>query len=271
MRTVGSPPSRWTMRVDGPLISTGFVDVTSTLGRPQRMGARPLSTGWRRHPPGGASFLPSEWSTPWRNSWRSPSASGRGCPPLRAMARRLGSMRGPILSVAKKGHTTPPSPRRRCPSRISSHSSTGCDCQDRAGSLARSSSRLASEAASPARWHGGDARRGQWRVCGRRPTKRTCLRKSGVDHNAPGRACGAREDSAYVENRDGHHVDRALGDHKRTKPADGLSSATPAERGRATAVTSRRRSDVGGRVTSSARPPGGLMIAIEDAVRNLVR
>ena len=103
---------------------------------------------------------------------------------------------------------------------------------------------------------------------------------SGVDHHAPGLAVAALvNDEAYVELiADGHHVDRSLWPIiTRSKPAGRLllvSDAIPQAGmgdGRAT-IGDMEVDIVGGRVTLAGTTTlAGSVIALDDAVRNLVR
>jgi N-acetylglucosamine-6-phosphate deacetylase len=103
---------------------------------------------------------------------------------------------------------------------------------------------------------------------------------SGVDHHAPGLAVAALgNDAAYVELiADGHHVDRSLWPIiTRTKPASRLLLVSDAislagmEDGLAR-VGALEVEVVGGRATlASTRTLAGSVIALDEAVRNLVR
>ncbi len=103
---------------------------------------------------------------------------------------------------------------------------------------------------------------------------------TGVDHHAPGLAVAALvNDEAYVELiADGHHVDRSLWPIiSRSKPAgrlllvsDAISLAGMGD-GRAT-IGDMEVDVVGGRVTLAGTTTlAGSVIALDDAIRNLVR
>jgi N-acetylglucosamine-6-phosphate deacetylase len=278
--------------IDGPLISPGFVDVhVHGWGGHSAMGDAAALDGMAQAllARGVTSFLPSAWSTPWAElvafaervrEWL-PAAPGNGSQPLGF------NLEGPFLSVAKKGAHDPR--HLRVPADV-----PFTDLEPLIDGLRLIT--IAPElpgALELIRWlrergiacsmgHSAatldEARAGY--AAGGTTTTHLFNGMSGVDHHAPGLAVAALvNDSAYVELiADGHHVDRSLWPIiTRTKPADRLmliSDAIPNAGmgdGRAT-IGGLEIEIVGGRVTLVGTTTlAGSVIALDDAVRNLVR
>jgi N-acetylglucosamine-6-phosphate deacetylase len=278
--------------IDGPLISPGFVDVhVHGWGGHSAMGDAAALDGMAQAllARGVTSFLPSAWSTPWAElvafaervrEWL-PAAPGNGSQPLGF------NLEGPFLSVAKKGAHDPR--HLRLPAdvpftdieplidglRLITIAPELPGALELIGWL-RERGIACSMGHSAATLD--EARAGY--AAGGTTTTHLFNGMSGVDHHAPGLAVAALvNDSAYVELiADGHHVDRSLWPMiTRTKPADRLmliSDAIPNAGmgdGRAT-IGGIEVEIVGGRVTIVGTTTlAGSVIAIDDAVRNLVR
>jgi N-acetylglucosamine-6-phosphate deacetylase len=277
---------------EGPLFAPGFVDVHvhgwgghSAMGDPAALDGMSKALLAR----GVTSFLPSAWSTPLAElvefaervrDWL-PAAPGNGSQPLGF------NLEGPFLSVAKKGAHDP------------RHLLVPADvafadleplmdglrlvtvAPELPGALEligwlRERGVACSMGHSAATLE--EARAGY--AAGGTTTTHLFNGMSGVDHHAPGLAVAALvNDEAYVELiADGHHVDRSLWPIiTRTKPAGRLlliSDAIPQAGmgdGRAT-IGGMEVDIVGGRVTLAGTTTlAGSVIALDDAVRNLVR
>jgi N-acetylglucosamine-6-phosphate deacetylase len=278
--------------IEAPLISPGFVDVhVHGWGGHSAMGDAAALDGMAQAllARGVTSFLPSAWSTPWAEivafaervrEWL-PAAPGNGSQPLGF------NLEGPFLSVAKKGAHDPR--HLRVPAdvpftdieplidglRLITIAPELPGALELIGWL-RERGIACSMGHSAATLE--EARAGY--AAGGTTTTHLFNGMSGVDHHAPGLAVAALvNDSAYVELiADGHHVDRSLWPIiTRTKPADRLmliSDAIPNAGlgdGRAN-IGGIEVEIVGGRVTIVGTTTlAGSVIAIDDAVRNLVR
>ena len=278
--------------IDGPLLSPGFVDVhVHGWGGHSAMGDAAALDGMARAllARGVTSFLPSAWSTPWADlvafaecvrEWL-PAAPGNGSQPLGF------NLEGPFLSVAKKGAHDPRN--LRVPADVPfSDLEPLLDglrlitiAPELPGALEligwlRERGIACSMGHSAATLD--EARAGY--AAGGTTTTHLFNAMTGVDHHAPGLAVAALvNDDAYVELiADGHHVDRSLWPIiTRSKPAGRLllvSDAIPLAGmgdGRAT-IGDMEVDVVGGRVTLAGTTTlAGSVIALDDAVRNLVR
>ena len=277
---------------DGPMLAPGFVDVHvhgwgghSAMGDPAALDgmARALL---RR---GVTSFLPTAWSTPLPElvafaervrSWL-PDAPRDGSQPLGF------NLEGPFLSVPKKGahdprHLLVPAdvPLTELEPLVEGlRVMTVAPELPGALDLIRW---LRSRGVASSMGHSAatleEARAGY--AAGGTTTTHLFNAMSGVDHHAPGLAVAALiGDEAFVELiADGHHVDPALWPIiTRTKPAsrlmlisDALSLAGTGD-GR-TKIGDMEVEVAGGRVILVGTTTlAGSVIALDDAVRNLVR
>jgi N-acetylglucosamine-6-phosphate deacetylase len=277
---------------DGPILAPGFVDVHvhgwgghSAMGDPAALDgmARALL---RR---GVTSFLPTAWSTPLGElvafaervrAWL-PEAPRDGSQPLGF------NLEGPFLAPAKRGAHDPryllvPAD---IPLADLEPLVDGLRLMTVAPELPGAIELIAwlrDRGVASSMGHSAatldEARAGY--AAGGTTTTHLFNAMSGVDHHAPGLAVAALVgDDAYVELiADGHHVDPALWPIiTRTKPrtrlmlvSDALSLAGTGD-GRAT-IGEMEVEVVGGRVTLVGTTTlAGSVIALDDAVRNLVR
>lgn len=276
----------------GPLLAPGFVDVHvhgwgghSAMGDPAALDG--MSRALVRH--GVTSFLPTAWSTPLAElvafaervrAWL-PDAPGDGSQPFGF------NLEGPFLSVAKRGAHEPryllrPSDVPRADLEplvdglrlitVAPELPGALDLigwlRDRGVAISMGHSAATLE----------EARAGY--AAGGTTTTHLFNAMTGIDHHAPGLAVAALvNDDAYVELiADGHHVDPSIWPIiTRTKPATRLllvSDAIPlAGMGDGRAAIGEMEVDiVGGRVTLVGTTTlAGSVIALDDAVRNLVR
>jgi N-acetylglucosamine-6-phosphate deacetylase len=277
---------------EGPLYAPGFVDVhVHGWGGHSAMGDAAALDGMSRAllARGVTSFLPSAWSTPWAElvefaarvrEWL-PAAPGNGSQPLGF------HLEGPFLSVAKKGAHDPR--HLRVPADVPiADLETLVDglrlitvAPELPGALEligwlRERGVACSMGHSAATLE--EARAGY--AAGGTTTTHLFNAMTGIDHHAPGLAVAAlTDDEAYVELiADGHHVDRSVWPIiTRTKPrarlllvSDAISLAGTGD-GRAT-IGDMEVDVVGGRVTLAGTTTlAGSVIALDDAIRNLVR
>ena len=277
---------------EGPLLAPGFVDVhVHGWGGHSAMGDAVALDGMARAllARGVTSFLPSAWSTPWAElvefaervrEWL-PAAPANGSQPLGF------NLEGPFLSIAKKGahdarHLLVPGD---VPFSDIEPLIDGLRLITIAPELPGALELirwLRERGVACSMGHSAatvdEARAGY--AAGGTTTTHLFNGMTGVDHHAPGLAVAAlTNDEAFVELiADGHHVDRSLWPIIiRSKPAGRLmliSDAIPQAGlgdGRAT-IGGMEVDIVGGRVTLVGTTTlAGSVIALDDAVRNLVR
>jgi N-acetylglucosamine-6-phosphate deacetylase len=276
----------------GSIIAPGFVDVhVHGWGGHSAMGDAAALDGMARAllARGVTSFLPSAWSTPWPElvefaervrDWL-PAAPANGSQPLGF------NLEGPFLSIEKKGAHDPRNLRVPADVPFSDVEPLidGLRLITIAPELPGSIELigwLRERGVACSMGHSAatldEARAGY--AAGGSTTTHLFNAMSGVDHHAPGLAVAAlSNDEAYVELiADGHHVDRSLWPIiTRTKPPGRLllvSDAIPLAGmgdGRAT-IGDMEVDVVDGRVTLAGTTTlAGSVIALDDAVRNLVR
>ncbi len=278
--------------IDGPIVSPGFVDVhVHGWGGHDAMGDPAALDGMARAllRRGVTSFLPTSASAPISSlvafaervrTWL-PDAPRDGAQPLGF------NLEGPFLAPARKGAHDPR--HLRVPADVPFTDLEplvdGLRLMTVAPELPGSLELirwLRERGVASSMGHSAatleEARAGY--TAGGTTTTHLFNAMSGVDHHAPGLAVAALvNDSAYVELiADGHHVDRALWPIiTRTKPADRLmliSDAIPnAGMGDSRATIGGLEIEiVGGRVTLLGTTTlAGSVIALDDAVRNMVR